>query len=48
MTPIWFILALLLLNLGASLAFAWQREWSFCLIYFGATIIQTGTLLWLR
>ena len=46
--PASFILTLLLLNLGAALAFAWQREWPFAIIYLGAAVIQTGTLLWMR
>lgn len=42
MTPRWFILTLLVLNLGASLAFAGQREWAWSLIYAGAAVIQAG------
>ena len=39
---------LALLNLGASLSFALQREWPFAIIYLGAAMIQTGTLWWMR
>ena len=46
--PVWFILTLLVCNLGAAVAFAWQREWPLAMIYLGAAIIQTGTVLWLR
>ena len=40
--PAWFILTLLACNLGAALAFAWQREWPWVLIYAGAATIQSG------
>ncbi len=48
MPPLAFVLTLLVLNLGASLAFATQRNWPFMLIYLGAAVIQTGTVLWVR
>ena len=48
MPPLAFVLTLLVLNLGASLAFAWQRDYPLAIIYLGAAIVQTGTVLWLR
>lgn len=48
MPPRWFVLALLVLNVSASLAFAVHRTWPLCLIYAGAAVIQVGTWLWLR
>ena len=48
MPPLAFVFTLLLLNLGASVDFACQRNWPFALIYLGGAIIQIGTVLWLR
>lgn len=45
MTPAWFILALLLLNLGAASAFALERNLPWAMIYVGAAIIQAGCLV---
>ena len=42
MTPAWFILTVLVCNVGAALVFAWQREWPWALIYAGAATIQAA------
>jgi len=44
MAPAWFITALLILNLGAALAFSSQRNGPWTLIYLGAGVIQLGCL----
>lgn len=46
MTPAWFILSLLLLNLGACLSFLTRANYPWALIYGGAALIQAGCL-WL-
>lgn len=43
-SPAWFIGALLVLNLGASVACFASRNWSWALIYAGAALIQVGSL----
>lgn len=45
MTPAWFLWALLLLNVGASLAFLGQRNLAWSVIYAGAATIQAGCLV---
>ena len=45
MAPTWFMLALLVLNLGAAAAFLTQRNGPWTLIYLGAGMIQLGCLL---
>lgn len=40
--PAWFILMLLICNLGAAVTFAWQREWPWAVIYGSAAGIQLG------
>jgi hypothetical protein len=45
MAPSWFILALLLLNLGAAVSFWLQGNLAWALIYCGAMQIQVGCLL---
>ena len=42
MAPAWFILTLLLCNLGAAIAFAAHRDWPWCVVYSGASLIQAG------
>ena len=44
MTPALFLWTLLLLNLGASVAFGMQNNPPWCTIYLGAAIIQAGCL----
>lgn len=39
-----FIVGLLLMNLGASFWFFGKGEYPWALIYFGASLIQTGCL----
>lgn len=46
--PTWFIRALLLLNVGAFLAFGIRQQWAWALIYAGAALIQLGCLWALR
>lgn len=41
-----FVIALLAMNLGACLVFLFRGNFSWALIYFGAALIQTGSL-WL-
>jgi len=48
MSPAWFLLILLLLDLGATFAFAGQRDWPCVLIYGGAALIQAGSLWLIR
>ena len=47
-SPLWFLLTLLVLNLGASVSFAWQQNYPLAVIYLGAALIQTGTVWWMR
>ncbi|GEM_PF-4354304 len=44
MTPAWFLLALLVLNLGACAVFLMRAQLAWALIYFGAALIQTGCI----
>ena len=46
--PSWFIALLLLCNLGATVAFAAQRDWPWALIYAGAAMIQAGSWMLTR
>lgn len=45
MTPAWFLWALLLFNVGASLAFLVQQNLAWAIIYAGAATIQAGCLM---
>ena len=48
MTPSWFILSLLALNVGACVTLAVKGSWPWALIYAGAAMIQTGSWLLTR
>ena len=45
---LWFLAAIALLNLGATVSFALQRDWPYVLICLGAVLVNVGLMIQAR